>query len=93
MNVELSLLRQGQLAAEVRSEADKLNGEESERALADKLADKESEACENERRVSELQAELAKKEGEVGALTMALQQAILERKGVAEATQTWKNHP
>ena len=37
-----------------------------------------------------LQAAMGDKERELSTVTMALQQAILEQKGVAESTQKWK---
>ena len=57
---------------------------------ASKLADAEARIAELEAETATLKASLSAKNAECDGLTMALQQAILEQKGVAESKQKWR---
>jgi hypothetical protein len=83
LNVEVSLLRQGQLAAEVREVAERRASAGSTEQLTAALA-----TSEQQREV--LVAQLQRQQDEVKAMTLALQRAILEQKSVAEAKQPWR---
>ena len=90
MNVQFSLLQQVSKDVLVRSNTDKKALTAERTTAAARLIECEARMAEVERERDELRAALHAKEGEVGGLTMALQQAILEQKGVAESQQKWK---
>ena len=70
MNVELQLVKQGNLDAE----ADRRTQGDNKKQLIDRVTAAESDAAEASERLVALEAKLQQKDTEIGALTMALQQ-------------------
>ena len=86
MHVEASLRKE--VETNVRRESAGI-GSQLESAQAAQ-ANAEEMLKKSERRCRALEAELTERNEEVQNLTMALQQAILEQKGVAESKKKWK---
>jgi hypothetical protein len=84
MHVQLAVLKQGQMAAGVRGEADLRMAEEEKSEVIKRLG-------ESEKRLRESETRNAEKQEEIGSLTTALQQTILERKSAAETQHRGRN--
>lgn len=84
-SVELSLLKETQVGCEVREACERRSSHESSRLLSES----QDELAASEVVREQLAAQLAEKDAEVAGLTLALQAAILEQKGVAESQRKW----
>ena len=73
-----------------RAEAEKSQMRDETQGLHQRLSMIEGSGAATEERCRALEAQLRDKEGEVGQLTMSLQQSILEQKGVAESALSRK---
>ena len=84
MNVELSIEKQAHAQAKEAAEAERMQAESSNQQLVARLAESERRLAQSDAQLAEMNASLEAKNAEVHSLTMALQRAILEQKGVAE---------
>ena len=82
--VEIALLKQGQLAAEVREAHDRRSTTEESSMTKMALHSAEAQLAEAEAAKAAMAAELARKDAELASTTLALQQAILSQKGATE---------
>jgi len=89
LEVEMALLKQGQLAAEVRDAHDRRNSFEETSLARNALEVAQAGLRESEERREVMAVALAQKEKELGEMTVALQKAILSQKGVAEISKSW----
>ena len=82
--MEIALLKQGQLAAEVREAHDRRSTTEESSMTKMALHSAEAQLAEAEAAKAAMAAELARKDAELASTTLALQQAILSQKGATE---------
>ena len=82
--INMSMEMSGYKRREEEREVEKRISGEERRDLVGRVMEAEGKLQEADVRIDELSAALSEKQGEVDALTLSLQQAILDQKGVAD---------